>query len=817
MLTEQNGAAAAVHRLNESEERFRVIAETVPLPLVLSRINDGAVLFINQRAAEFFGVPMEKAVGLRTHDYYERPEERQRLVQAVLRDGHARDFEVELKAADDRRASTLLFAQRTLYRGEQVLLVTIYDASERKQAEEALATSERELRLITDNVPALIAHFDRDERCRFSNRQYAELFGWTVPEILGRPLVEVIGEAAYGRVKPEVEAVYKGQAVNYQRAHSRRDGATQFIETALVPSCGEHGDVLGFYVLINDITDRKRAEQALKESEARYRLLWETTTDAVLMVGRDHSIRYANPAVEQVFGYLPIELEGQPLALLQPEHSRELHASEIERFLSGGSGNWRATQTRWLNRDGREFPVEVAVTNISLSGEDLYVAFVRDITARKQAEERINQLAHFDPLTGLPNRNLLADRIAQAIAHAHRNQDEIALMFLDLDHFKNVNDSLGHDPGDRLLKEVGVRLAGCLREGDTVGRYGGDEFVIVLPDIKEGQDADRVARKIMQQLAVPFVIDGHELHVGASIGISVYPRDGADAKTLMKSADTAMYHAKVAGRMHFRFFTPEMNVVVQERRALETSLRRALNEKQLVLHYQPQIDLASERIVSLEALVHWQHPELGLIEPSQFIAIAEETGLIGPIGEWGLKEACRQNKAWQDTGLARLPVAVNLSARQFPCHDLVATVQNALAETQLEPQCLELELTEPALMHQAEETVATLNTLSAMGVQLAIDDFGMGYSSLSYLKRFAIDRLKIDRSFVRDIPNDPDAVAIARAIIAMAHGLGLKVTAQGVETRDQVAFLRAHGCDGAQGYYFGEPQEGSEIARLLEQ
>ncbi len=458
-----------------------------------------------------------------------------------------------------------------------------------------------------------------------------------------------------------------------------------------------------------------------------------------------------------------------------------------------------------LERRVEERTVELARANAGLEAE---------IEERRRADERVVHMAHHDALTGLPNRALLADRVGQTIARAHRSGGKIALMFLDLDRFKNVNDSLGHAVGDELLTAVAARLTGSRRELDTVARLGGDEFIISLPDIAGAAEAAIVAARILADLAKPFTVAGHELHADASIGIALYPGDGDTAEALIRAADTAMYHAKEAGRANFQFFGAQMTERVRRRLTTETNLRGALERGEFTLHYQPQVDLASARIVGAEALVRWPQADSRLVPPSEFIPVAEDTGLIVALGEWVLREACTRAQAWQ-TLHPGLRIAVNLSARQFRQRTLVDMIERVLNETRLAPGLLELELTEGMLMHHAPETVTILARLDEIGVRLAIDDFGTGYSSLSYLKRFPIHALKIDRSFVRDISTDPNDAAIVTAIVAMAQSLHLGVTAEGVETHEQATFLRSLACGLAQGFYFGRPvPEAKFLARL---
>jgi diguanylate cyclase (GGDEF)-like protein len=450
-------------------------------------------------------------------------------------------------------------------------------------------------------------------------------------------------------------------------------------------------------------------------------------------------------------------------------------------------------------------PDEVLLQSVRSIG-----AQIGQFMARRQAEDRVHHLAHYDELTGLPNRSMFTQRLSHALIQARRNDKPLAILFIDLDRFKNINDTLGHEAGDRVLMEVAQRLQGCLREGDTVGRLGGDEFVVLIEELPEPMHVAAVAQKILAAVVKPFIAGAQEFHITASIGISTYPDDSEDMQGLLKSADIAMYRAKEQGKNNYQFYSALMNIHTVERLALESSLRRALERNEFLLHYQPKVDIGSGRITGMEALLRWQQ------RATQFIALAEETGLIVPIGAWVLKTACARNQSWRELGLPPLRMAVNLSARQFAHENLLQDVARALDEAGLDPAALELEITESMVMHDPERAVKLLSRLKDMGIHLSIDDFGTGYSSLSYLKRFPLDSVKIDRSFIRDIPGDADDAAITRAIIAMAHSLRLKVIAEGVETEAQLSFLREHGCDEMQGYHFSKPLPEDAFLRLLQ-
>jgi len=562
------------------------------------------------------------------------------------------------------------------------------------------------------------------------------------------------------------------------------------------------------------VTERKRAERTIRESEKRYRLLFERNLAGVFRTTLAGRFVECNQATACMFGYdSPEEAMAVPVANLY--HS----ASDREAFLTKLKSEKSVTnqEMKFRRKNGES---AWAVLNVSLVDDDsgsagIVEGMLVDITERKVAEERVQSLAYYDALTGLPNRILLHDRLSKALATARRQKHKVALLFFDLDRFKIINDSLGHSVGDLLLQDVAGRLKSCAREEDTVARLGGDEFLIVLSHVNDIPGAAVSAERFMDALTSTFVIQGHSLSVGCSLGISIFPEHGADSETLIKHADAAMYSAKDGGRNNFQFFTADMNAQAVERLTLENGLRSALDKKELFLVYQPQMDIASGKISELEALLRWQHPELGLVPPDKFIRIAENSGLIVPIGEWVLRTACSQARKWQDEGLPAVSIAINVSAVQFRQQGFCELIRRVLRETALAPQYLELELTESLLLGNADVTLSVLQELKAMGLTLAIDDFGTGYSSFSYLKRFPVSKLKIDRSFVRDVAVNPDDAAITTAIISMAKSLNLKVIAEGVEDEAQMSFLRAHQCDEIQGYYFSVPLAVDKVAEKL--
>jgi diguanylate cyclase (GGDEF)-like protein/PAS domain S-box-containing protein len=560
---------------------------------------------------------------------------------------------------------------------------------------------------------------------------------------------------------------------------------------------------------------RRRAEEALRENERRFRSLIERSSDIITVIDPDGTILYESPSVERLLGHTPGELIGTKLQQhIHPDDvapvmaelerpTRDIVQSVEFRFSERGGG-WRSL----------EASVNHLVDNPDVGG---IVLNCRDITARKQDEATIRNLAYFDALTGLPNRMLFNDRIAQALAHSRRRgARSLSIMFLDLDRFKTINDTLGHGAGDELLRTAAARFSSVLRQEDTVARLGGDEFLFLLPGVDDVENAARVAEKILDVFSSPFKVLDHQLHATASIGISIFPHDGSDAETLIRNADTALYRAKEGGRNRFQLYAPAMNVAALKRLVLENSLRHAIDRNELLLHYQPLVALGNGDPMGVEALVRWKNPELGLVSPADFIPMAEETGLIAPMTRWILRSACAQMKAWQRAGLDLQTMSVNVSARGFNDCNLPLLIGEVLQSTDLEGRYLSVEITESVMMENAEATIHTLQQLKKLGVKISIDDFGTGYSSLSYLKRLPIDTLKIDQSFVRDIPTDGDDAAIAILIIAMAHSLNLSVVAEGVETREQMAFLQSKSCDFMQGYLVSRPLPAGEITEFLE-
>ncbi len=570
--------------------------------------------------------------------------------------------------------------------------------------------------------------------------------------------------------------------------------------------------MIGFYFV-------HRLLNRISSTYQRSHVILQSIGDAVVVTDARGRVEYLNPPAQKLMGWTQQGAQGKDLAEvfhLVNAKSREHVLDPVALALREGRMVSQDGNMILLAHDGRELAIEDSAAPVRDERGQIngVVMVFRDITEQKNTQRQISQLVYHDHLTGLPNRRLLQDRVEKAISSSHRNDNRLALLLVDLDHFKVINDTLGHETGDKILMLAGERLKGCIREQDTIARIGGDEFVIMLANMHEASEAAVVAQKIIESLSSSYLVNAAELHSTPSIGISIYPEDGQDFVILMQHADAAMYHTKDTGRASYRFYTEEMNERTLERLTVENNLHKALERGEFDLYYQPKVNMREGTLVGAEALIRWNHPELGLISPAKFIPIAEESGMINAIGEWVLYCACRQSRIWSDEGLLTLPVSVNVSARQLLYGDLPALLAKIIRDTRAHPAMMELELTEGVLM-QPHEVEGVLAACKSLGFNVALDDFGTGYSSLSYLRRMAIDTLKIDRSFVSDLEKNPDDVAIVQTIIAMAHNLHMNVIAEGVETRAQVEILIQNGCDYCQGYYFSKPQPEAQFSGLL--
>jgi len=691
----------------------------------------------------------------------------------------------------------------------------------RSRTEQALRISEARLRqLIASTLDAVIT-IDSAMHVIEWNRSAEETFGIAARQAVGAPLRESLFETSDLESFRYVIARHRrGRPARilrqrYETVVRRANGEEIPAEIMVAPA--GRGNDLTFTAFIRDISDRKRSQHALELREKRFRTIVEKSWSGVVLLDADLNFAFAGSSTQYLIGYDEQELIGRPFfdfvhprdlvparkVLTDVLHAQNQEAHGELRFRHK-NGSWV-----WLEGFGQNLLAEPSVGAI--------VVNYRDVSQRKETEKQLEYRAYYDSLTGLPNRLLFRDRLVNSLAHAVRNRVGLAVMYLDVDHFKLVNDGLGHSFGDLLLADVARRLQGSLRASDTISRIGGDEFSILLPEVTSTEAVAGVARKILDSLAQPFTVDGHDLFVTASIGISCFPADGDDVEALLKCADAAMYRAKELGRNQAQLFTASMNERYVRRLALEQHLHHAIERDQLELWYQPVYDRARRRIVSLEALLRWRDPNRGLVQPAEFIQLAEETGLIVPIGEWAIRTALLQTRRWHDQGLAGLRMAVNISAVQLQQRGLVDVVRAALDDAGLPPETLQLEITESAAMQNFELTMGVLRELRAMGVGVAVDDFGTGQSSLIYLKHFPIDTVKIDKEFLREVTSDDTAAAIVSYVINLAHTLELKVVAEGVETEEQYTFLRHYGCDLIQGYLFSPPLPVSEVFPFLQQ
>lgn len=661
---------------------------------------------------------------------------------------------------------------------------------------------------ILDQIHDSVITMDLDGFITGWNKGAERLFGYTEEEVLGHHILFL-----YADEQEEDElfnAFLENGAREFEVRRRKKSGEVFWASITLSLVRNEAGKPTGIIGYLVDITERLSTAERLR----LHAKIFEHNSEAVLVTDAQWRILSTNRAFTTITGWQESDVLGKLPTMIEPVERDPQLKAEVETALDSASGTWQGEL--WDRRRGDElFPAWVSLSAVRGPRGELSHRFMvfSDITERKEAERQIYRLAYYDALTGLPNRSLLFSLLEQALAEAHRGRLHGALLFLDLNRFKNVNDSFGHHAADTLLREVAQRLTTALRREDVVARLGGDEFVIALFDIKEREHAGIVAQKLLDALGAPIQVGAHEVMISASIGIAIFPEDGRDSETLIRHADVAMYRAKQSGSHGFLFYSQEMNLRSLERLKMEGGLKRALEREEFTLFYQPQLDLTSGRIVGAEALLRWRHPERGMVGPGEFIAIAEETGLIIPIGEWVLDAACAQARLWRDAGIP-VRVAVNLSSRQFR-PTLPEQIARFLGHHGISGDLLELEITESILMHNGEQAVSLVERLREAGILLSLDDFGTGYSSLAYLKRFPVDNLKIDQSFIAGLPEDGSDAAIVRAIIGIARNLGRCVIAEGVETEAQQAFLRDAGCDEIQGFLFSRPLPAPEFGQLL--
>jgi diguanylate cyclase (GGDEF)-like protein/PAS domain S-box-containing protein len=739
----------------------------------------------------------------------------------TLRSGQAESNQIMGLRRPDGRDVWLSVNSVSAGAGEGVV-TSFTDITERRAAEQREHELQGRLRQLIESLrDYALCTLDPQGRINSWNSSAERLFGYREEEILGQPSSRFYPPEDAAAGKPERSlAVARDQGRSEEEGwRLRKDGSRYWANVILTPIHDDAGRLLGFAKIARDLSERLQADQALAEANHLREAILEAAPFSIIATDPDGTIRSINPAAERMLWYRREELVGQttPALIHDPEEIRlraQEMSAELGQHIEPGfevfvhqsrRGIVEEREWTYVRKDGSRFPVNLAVAALHGADGEIqgFLGIAYDITERKRREEYTQHIAHHDYLTGLPNRTLLNDRLEVALRQSKRSGTAVAVLMLDLDHFKRVNDSLGHHIGDQLLVAVADRLRDSVRDADTVARMGGDEFVVVVPALAEPVTAEHIAQKILDSMTEKIVIGNHELHITPSIGISLYPRDGADAHVLLRDADTAMYRAKAAGRGTFRVFNLEMEQAANDKLSIENALHRALRNQEFVLHYQPQICLSSGAVVGMEALLRWADPQGVLRTAEHFIAVAEESGLILPLGSWVLRTACHQGRALQRQCGRELKVAINISPKQFRQPHFVEELQAALRESGLSPESLELEITESLLMAQTEESISRLQQIRALGVGVAIDDFGVGYSSLSYISRFPITTLKIDRSFINQVADNLANAAVTQTIIALASSLGIRVVAEGVETAAQLDFLRRHHCQDAQGNFLG--------------
>ncbi|WP_426106477.1 bifunctional diguanylate cyclase/phosphodiesterase [Massilia sp. TSP1-1-2] len=800
----------AIKRLFEDigrrEERFRTIVTQVPGAVFRVRPG-GPIDFVSDAIEDISGYPAALLMRTSSDKWSDIvcPEDRRmhaRTVKGALADG--RPYTIEYRITDasgtERWVAEHGQPQKDPAGGADWIDGIISDISERKHNEMRIEGLLAEQSAILDNVMFGVM-FVRGRRVVSVNRRCEELFGYTNSEMVGQSTAMVFAnQEAYetaGRV--QYAALALDRNFSEERQYRRSDGTLFWCllsGRALDPLHPSDGSIWVYA----DVTERRQAEEKLRLSAT----VLEHIADGVMVIGLDGRIIAINPAFTQITGYTEMEALGQDSTLTRSSRHDSAFYTVLWNELAV-TGFWRGEI--WNRRKNGVLYLEwltISAVRDNSGATTHYVGVFSDITKVKESQDKLDHMAHHDPLTALPNRLLFHDRLQHALQRAGRDHRQLAVLFIDLDRFKNVNDTLGHHVGDELLKQVAAALAGRLRDGDTLARLGGDEFIVLLENVDGQFGAGHVAEKLMAMFEEPFMVSDYELFVTGSVGISLYPNDAADLNMLIRNADVAMYQAKARGRNGYQFYAPSMTGEGVERLRLEAMLRRSIDKNEIYLNYQPQIEIDTGRLIGVEALVRWDNPELGTVPPVRFIPLAEDTGFINQLGKWVLYESCRQMVRWQEAGLYVPKIAVNLSVKQFERGSIVNMVSEILKETGLEPQRLQLEVTESVIMNTGDALVF-INDLHSIGVGLAIDDFGTGYSSLAYLKQLPVQTLKIDRSFIKDISTDVNDEAIAIAIIQLGKSLNLSVIAEGVETEEQAAFLLRHGCNLAQGYFYSRP------------
>jgi diguanylate cyclase (GGDEF)-like protein/PAS domain S-box-containing protein len=815
--------------LRLSEEKYRAIIENIEDGYVELDLK-GNFLFFNDAISKMHGYSRIELLKLNYRDIMDEDNarniyakynkvfttgvpEKEYEYEVITKNGQRRNLETSISVIKNSAGRVIAF------RG------IVRDRTKHKQAEEALRQSEEQYRGILENIEEGFFEVDLAGNFTFFNPATCKLLGYSKEEMIGMNYRQYTDQNTAKDVFRTFNSVYKTGITKreFNWLIIRKDRSRRYVEASVSLKKDAAGKPVGFQGFTYDITERIQAEfekeaalEALRESEEKYRSILENIQEAYFEVDLKGNFTFFNDSLCRLTGWSRESLRGTNYTHFSDQENSRIVFQAFNNVYRTG----QPTQGfDWLivRKDGTKRYIEASISlKKDHSGKPVgFKGVIRDITDRKRIEQELNYMATHDALTGLPNRLMFNQLLNQAIQSSKRHKKQLAVFFIDLDRFKIINDTIGHEAGDQLLQEIARRFRSSLRAVDVVGRLGGDEFVILIEDFTDFGQVKAVAHKVLSSAIKPLVIMGEECRVTASIGISVYPKDGQDEQTLMKNADIAMYFAKEEGKNNYQFYSKDIKAQSNERLSIETNLRRALERNELYLKYQARLDFKTNHITGVEALLRWDNPYLGSVTPTQFIPVAEETGLIIPIGKWVLKTACHQNVAWQKDGLPPVCMAVNLSLRQLMDDHLLADIKNALNESGMSPELLELEITESMVMHNPSKLISLLSQIKEMGVRLAIDDFGTGYSSLAQIKRFPIDTLKIDRSFIRDLPLDTEDKAITEAIIAMGKTLSLTVVAEGVETLEQENYLRERVCDEMQGFYFCKPITADKFAELL--
>ena len=809
---------ASIDELRDSDARFSRIFHSSPDAILIVRQEDSMIVDFNASFSRLLGYTREDAIGnLEVElNLFEDPEERKRLVHLLEETSECTNVETRLLTISNELVSVEISLRYVEINGELCTLCIGRDISKRLRAETALRESEEKFERIFTQSPDGIVILDQQDLtiCEI-NDAFLRASGYDREELMGKSIIEIAAVVNKEELSEAAELITdSGKFTNREMTFQAKSG--EHIPAIVSGTLIDLEGVPRVVCIAKDVRELRNTEDRLESSELRFRSAFENAPIGILLFYADGKIFQANSFANELLTYGTSSLEGTHISRLIPNEDKQQFKQTVLRLISGDNETER-TERRMICSDGVEIWTNFhIVLQRSSIGEPLYcIAQIADITEMKDSQQRMERMAFYDTLTDLANRRLFYDRLAQVIEHSKRNGTLAALLYLDLDQFKRVNDTLGHEIGDVLLQEIATRLSDCVRKEDTVGRPGGDEFTILLYDIRTPTDASLVAEKILRRLREPLNISGHQLVITPSVGIAIIPEDGMEPNLLLKNSDLAMYRAKDNGRNNYQFYSEEMNTDAVTRLRTEHELRRALENHEFELYYQPKVRLTDQKIVGVECLIRWQHPERGLLGPIEFIDVAEETGAIVEIGTWIIEEACAAGRSLCDEAGSDVQIAINISPRQFRDPHLVATIRRSMRETGLSPHNLEIEITETMLMGDIEAANETVHRLHDLGVGLAIDDFGTGYSSLSYLKKFPIDTVKVDRSFVMDIPESSDDKAITSAVIAMAHRLNMEVVAEGVETKEQLEFLLREGCDFAQGYLFSKPRSLASVTPMF--